>query len=59
MFAHAKPLGGLTLGEAVVVDAVLRHDARSLLGQRAPDIITAYRSGSCHWSNLLWSVARM
>ena len=37
----AEALGGLALGGQKVMDAMLRHDARRLLGERAAQIAVA------------------
>jgi hypothetical protein len=44
LVGYTEPLGCLALGEAVVVDAVLAHDAGRFLRQRAPQQVASHRS---------------
>jgi len=40
---HPEALGGLALGHQEIADAVLGHEARGFLGQRAPQVLAAGR----------------
>ncbi len=43
-----EALGGLALGDQEVADAVLGHDPRGFLGERAPQVFTANAQSFWH-----------